>query len=247
MKRSLTARRRRPRRAHARRRRLRRLRRGAGRRRRGRRRDEITRAELDDLLARAKKSYTAQKREFPKAGTAEYQSLQTQAVAFLVQRDEYAREAEKLGVTVTDAQIDKKIDEVKKQYFANDQKKFEQGLAEQGYTVATLRDDIRAQLMTEGIYDEVTKDVKVTDDATPEVLRQEQAELHRRRVARRAPHPRQDEGGGRQAARAARGRRRLRRAREEVARSTRARRIRAASSPSPAGRRWRRSTRPRSR
>ena len=123
----------------------------------------ITRQTLDELLARAKKSYAAQKRDFPKAGTPEYQSLQTQAVAFLVQREEYAREAEKLDVTVTDAQIAKKLDEVKMQYFAGDQKKFEKGLADQGYTVAALRDDIRSQLVTEGIYAKVTPDVKVSD------------------------------------------------------------------------------------
>jgi parvulin-like peptidyl-prolyl isomerase len=123
----------------------------------------ITRASLDDLLARAKKSYTAQKRAFPKAGTSEYQSLQTQAVAYLVQRQEYATEADKLGIEVTDAQIAKKIDEVKKQYFSGNQKKFEKGLADQGYTEATLREDIRAQLQTEGIYKKVTNDVKVTD------------------------------------------------------------------------------------
>src|SRR4249919_2575811 len=85
----------------------------------------ISRATLDDLLARAKKSYTAQKRAFPKAGTSEYQTLQTQAVAFLVQREEYAREAEQLGVKVTDAQIAKKVGEVKKQYFGGSQTKFE--------------------------------------------------------------------------------------------------------------------------
>jgi len=123
----------------------------------------ITRATLDELLARAKKSYTAQKRAFPKAGTSEYQSLQTQAVAYLVQRQEYATEADKLGVDVTDAQIAKKIDEVKKQYFGGDQTKFEKGLADQGYTEASLRDDIRSQLQTEGIYKNVTGDVKVTD------------------------------------------------------------------------------------
>ena len=49
----------------------------------------VTKAELDGLLARAKATYKTQKRAFPKAGTAEYQSLQTQAVAFLVQRAEY--------------------------------------------------------------------------------------------------------------------------------------------------------------
>jgi parvulin-like peptidyl-prolyl isomerase len=123
----------------------------------------ISRSTLDDLLARAKKSYTAQKRAFPKAGTSEYQTLQTQAVAFLVQREEYAREAEQLGIKVTDVQIAKKVDEVKKQYFSGSQAKFEKGLKDQGYTQATLREDIRSQLLTEGIYNKVTNDVKVTD------------------------------------------------------------------------------------
>src|SRR6188472_3249519 len=115
----------------------------------------ITRSSLDGLLTRAKKSYTAQKRAFPKAGTSEYQSLQTQAVAYLVQREEYAREA--------DQQIAKKVDEVKKQYFGGSQAKFEKGLADQGYTKATLEEDIRSQLLTEGIYKKVTTDAKVTD------------------------------------------------------------------------------------
>jgi parvulin-like peptidyl-prolyl isomerase len=123
----------------------------------------IPRSSLDSLLARAKKSYTAQKRAFPKAGTTEYQSLQTQAVAYLVQREEYAREADKLGIDVTDQQIAKKVDEVKEQYFGGSQAKFEKGLADQGYTRATLEEDIRSQLLTEGIYKKVTSDAKVTD------------------------------------------------------------------------------------
>jgi len=123
----------------------------------------ITRSSLDSLLSRAKKSYAAQKRAFPKAGTSEYQSLQTQAVAYLVQREEYAREADKLGIDVTDQQIEKKVAEVKKQYFGGNQAKFEKGLADQGYTKATLEDDIRSQLLTEGIYKKVTSDAKVTD------------------------------------------------------------------------------------
>jgi parvulin-like peptidyl-prolyl isomerase len=123
----------------------------------------ITKAQLDELLARAKKSYTAQQREFPKAGTAEYQSLQNQAVAYLVQREEYANEADELDIAITDDQIAKKVAEVKKQYFEDDQQKFEAGLKAQGYTVAALRDDIRSQLVSEKIYENVTNDVKVTD------------------------------------------------------------------------------------
>jgi parvulin-like peptidyl-prolyl isomerase len=123
----------------------------------------ITKASLDELIARAKTSYTAQKREFPKAGTAEYKSLQNQAVAYLVQREEYANEADELGIEITDEEIDKKLAEVKKQYFQNDQKKFEAGLKEQGYTVEALREDIHSQLVSEKIYEDITKDVKVSD------------------------------------------------------------------------------------
>jgi foldase protein PrsA len=124
---------------------------------------EITKADLDALLGRAKKSYVAQKRDFPKVGTADYQSLQTQAVAYLVQRAEYAREAEKLGVEVTDKEVDARVAEVKKTYFDNDQKKLDKQLATQGYTAATFRDDIQAQLVSEKLYDKVTTGNTVSD------------------------------------------------------------------------------------
>jgi len=123
----------------------------------------ISKSTLDELLARTKKTYATQKRQFPKAGTQEYQSLQTQAVAFLVQRQEYAREADKLGVKITDAQIQKKVDDVKKQYFGGDQKKFEAGLKAQSYTLEALREDARAQLVSEGIYKDITGNVKISD------------------------------------------------------------------------------------
>ncbi len=123
----------------------------------------ITKASLEELLARAKKSYTAQQRDFPKAGTAEYQTLQNQAVAYLVQREEYANEADDLGIKVSDEEITKKVDEVKKQYFKNDQKQFEAGLKQQGYTVEALRQDLVSQLISQKIYESLTKSVKVSD------------------------------------------------------------------------------------
>ena len=123
----------------------------------------ITKDSLDELLARAKKSYTAQKREFPKAGTSQYQLLQNQAVAYLVQREEYANEAEDLGIVIKDTEIAAKVGEVMKQYFGNDAKKFTAGLKEQGYTVEALREDVRAQLVSEKIYKDITDAVKVSD------------------------------------------------------------------------------------
>ncbi len=124
---------------------------------------EIGKADLDALIGRAKKSYVAQKRDFPKAGTAEFQSLQTQAVAYLVQRTEYQKEAESLKLSVSDKEVDDRVAQVKKTYFSNDQKKLDKQLVDQGYTTATFREDIRSQLLSEKIYNAVTKDVSVTD------------------------------------------------------------------------------------
>ena len=159
----------------------------------------ITRTSLDELLSRAKKSYAAQKRAFPKAGTSEYQSLQTQAVAFLVQREEYTREADDLGIEVTDAQIEKKLDEVRKQYFGDDQKKFEKGLKDQGYTVATLPRGRPLAADHRGDLRQGHERRQGHGRRRQVVLRQEPVELRRRRVACRPPHPRQDEGRGGQA------------------------------------------------
>lgn len=123
----------------------------------------IVKTTLDDLLSRAKITYKEQGRSFPKAGTAEYQSLQQQAVAFLVKREEYDKEAAALNVAVTDKQIKQRMDEIKKQYYDDDQKKFEAQVKKLGFTPATLEAELRSNIVSDGLFDAVTKDVKVTD------------------------------------------------------------------------------------
>jgi len=123
----------------------------------------VTKAQLEELIGRAKKSYTSQKRAFPKAGTTEYQALQTQAVAYLVQRAEYDKRAGELKIAVTDKEIQDQVDQVKKQYFKGNQAKLEAALKAQGYTTESFHTDIKAQLLSQKVIDEVTKDAKVTD------------------------------------------------------------------------------------
>jgi parvulin-like peptidyl-prolyl isomerase len=127
---------------------------------------EITRAQLDSLIGRAKKSYASQQAAFPKAGTAEYQQLQDQAVAYLVQQVEYEQLAEDAGITVSQAEIAKRIKAVLKQpYFAGDQKKLDAELKKQGYSQAQFRADIRSLVLRDKLVANVTKDVKVDDAA----------------------------------------------------------------------------------
>jgi parvulin-like peptidyl-prolyl isomerase len=125
--------------------------------------EEVARSDYEALIAQAKKSYKNQKRDFPAAGSQEFQTLRNQAVQFLVQREQFEQEAESLDVEVTEKQIDARLEEILKQYFGGDQKKYEKQLKEQGLTEALVRNDIRAQIVSEKIFEQVTRDVKVTD------------------------------------------------------------------------------------
>jgi len=124
---------------------------------------EIPRTELDALLAQAKKTYEAQDQEFPKAGTPEYQNVQTQYVKYLVQLEEFSKEAEELGIEVTDKDVDKELQEFIKTRFDGKRAEFEKALKEQGYTEKALRETLYSSVLSQKLFDEITKDVGVTD------------------------------------------------------------------------------------
>ena len=124
---------------------------------------EIARSDYEALISQAKKSYKNQKRDFPAAGSQEFQTLRNQAVQFLVQREQFEQEASNMDVEVTDKQIDARLEQILKQYFGGDKKKYDKQLKEQGLTEKQVRNDIRAQIVSEKIFENVTRDVKVTD------------------------------------------------------------------------------------
>ena len=123
----------------------------------------ISKQAFNALLDQAKTSFVKQKRKFPKAGSQEFKALQDQAVQYLVQRAEFEQKAKDLGVTVTDQQVDARLKQVKKQYFGGSEKKYQSQLKAQGLTEKQVRDDIKAQLISEGIFKKVTADAKVSD------------------------------------------------------------------------------------
>jgi foldase protein PrsA len=126
---------------------------------------EISRAEYQRLLDQAEKTFKARKQEFPQTGTPEFEQLKQAIVRSLVEQKQFEVGAEELGIEVTDEEIDKRLDELKQQFFNGDEKKYEAELAKQGLSDEQVRNDIRARLLSEKIYKEVTKDVKVTDEA----------------------------------------------------------------------------------
>jgi parvulin-like peptidyl-prolyl isomerase len=138
--------------------------------------EEIARSDYEALIAQAKKSYKNQKREFPAAGSQEFQTLRNQAVQFLVQREQFEQEAESLDVDVTEKQIDARLEQILKQYFGGDKAKYDKQLKEQGLTEKQVRNDIRAQIVSEKIFEQVTREVKVTDDQIEEYYTKNKAQ-----------------------------------------------------------------------
>ena len=140
---------------------------------------EIAKTDYDALIAQAKKSYKNQKRDFPKAGSQEFRTLKNQAVQFLVQREQFEQEAENLDVNVTDKQVDARFEQILKQYFGGDRKKFNTQLKAQGLKEAQVRKDLRSQIISEKIFAQVTNDVKVTDKQIEDYYNKNKAQYSR--------------------------------------------------------------------
>lgn len=124
---------------------------------------EIPRSELDALIVQARKTYEAQNQDFPKAGTPEYQQVQTQYVKYLVQLEEFGKEADELGIEVTEKDVDKELQEFIKTRFGGKRADFEKALAEQGYTEKALRATLYASVLSQKLFDAITKDVEVPE------------------------------------------------------------------------------------
>jgi parvulin-like peptidyl-prolyl isomerase len=122
----------------------------------------ITKEQFRSLMDRAKKNYDAQKRAFPKPGTAEYEQLKGQAVTFLIQRAEFAQEADAMGIKITDDKVNKRIEQLKKQYYGGSDARYQKTLKQQGLTEDQAKEEVRASLISEALFKKVTDKVSVS-------------------------------------------------------------------------------------
>jgi len=125
----------------------------------------VTKTQFQDLMNRAEKSYQSQKppRQFPKPGSTEYEQLKAQAITYLIQQAEFAQEADNMGIKVSDSDVSKRIDQLKKQFYGNSETRYEKALAQQGVTADQAKDIIRQQIISERVFKKVTSDVKVSN------------------------------------------------------------------------------------
>ena len=88
--------------------------------------DNITKAQFTLLMTGTKSAYVARKTAFPKPGTTQFKALQDQTMKYLVQQSELEQKAKTLGITVTDKDVQARIKQIKQQYFAGNEAKYQQ-------------------------------------------------------------------------------------------------------------------------
>jgi parvulin-like peptidyl-prolyl isomerase len=123
----------------------------------------VTKAQYDALISQAQRSFKQQGRAFPKQGTTEYETVKGQAITLLVQQAERESKADSMGLKVSNADVDKRLAQIKKQYFQNKEARYQAQLKKQHLTDAQVRNDIRSQLISEAVFNKVTGSVKVSD------------------------------------------------------------------------------------
>jgi parvulin-like peptidyl-prolyl isomerase len=125
---------------------------------------QVTKDQFQSLMDRAQTSYVAQKRPFPKPGSTEYEQLKGQAVTFLILRAEFEQEADSMGIKITDDQVNKRIEQLKKQFYGGSEQRYEKTLKQQGLTQDQAKVEVRAQLISEALFKKVTGNVKTSQN-----------------------------------------------------------------------------------
>jgi parvulin-like peptidyl-prolyl isomerase len=141
----------------------------------------VTKAQFDQLMQQAQASYKAQHQQFPAQTSPQYQQLKSQAVGLLVQRAEYDQEAKDLNVSVSQKQIDDRLQQYAKTYYKGSEANMFKQLAKQHITKATVEQQIRYQLLQQALYDNITKNVKVSQQ---DIANQYKQQYHQTRTVR---------------------------------------------------------------
>jgi len=126
--------------------------------------EPITIETFNSLLTQAEAQYKSSGQSFPAIGSKGYETLKDKAVAYLVQRAAVIQQATKMGIKVTDAQVNAKVAEVIKTNFKGDQAKYQAELKKENLTEEQLRTRIRENLINDAAYAALIKNVKVSSD-----------------------------------------------------------------------------------
>jgi foldase protein PrsA len=123
----------------------------------------VTQQQFDEIVNISKKQAAGQAtpQPFPSPGTQQYNYFSAQVVNMLVNQELMKQQAAKLGVSVTDKELNDKIKTYEKQF--GSAKKFQTYIEKQGMTMDFAKALIKNQTLTQAIYTKVTASATVTE------------------------------------------------------------------------------------
>jgi parvulin-like peptidyl-prolyl isomerase len=127
--------------------------------------EHITTAQFQAALAEAEASAKSQGQAIPTPGSSGYGAMRTAVVDDLVQQAELELQADKLGVSVSDAAVQSQMAKLKKTNFKGSDKAYNAELKKEHVTDADVRDYVRQALLSQKIYNAVTKGTTVPASA----------------------------------------------------------------------------------
>lgn len=120
----------------------------------------ITKGQYEARLTELEKQYEGQ---IPTKEDASYPDFQKSVLQYMVDLEVVAQKAAAMDIAVTDEEVTAEVDSIK-QMFNNDEAAFQEALDAQKMTLNALKASIREGLLTNKVYESVTKDVTVTED-----------------------------------------------------------------------------------
>ena len=131
----------------------------------------ISKEQFDELLDRARENYETQQAGFPRRRARPSTSLSAaRRCSSSSSACQFEQKAEDLGLKITEADVEKQVLTIKSQYFGKDgkcdaacEKKYAAEIKKQGVTDEQVREDVRASVVQNKIYEKVTADVTVSD------------------------------------------------------------------------------------
>lgn len=124
--------------------------------------DEISREEFDAALDQAVKSQ--QLPAPPEEGTPEFDQVRNEALGRLLQQAWLEKEAEQRGIEVTDSEIEQELQSVRQQQQLQDDKAFQKALNEAGLTEDALREQLRLEVISTKIQEDLTEGAPTPED-----------------------------------------------------------------------------------
>jgi len=148
----------------------------------------ITQDDFNGLMNTGKASLKQQGQTFPKQGTTAYEQLKGNAVTNLLEQAELNDKAESLGIKVSDADVQKRLKAIIKQYYSGSRTKYETARKAQGVTDAYVLKIVKNQLIDQALYNKVTKNVKVSDAQITTYFHNNPAQFPRAATSRKVRH-----------------------------------------------------------